>query len=78
MASRLEVKDYIPMIRRKVWYSRIGNCEGFCFDTSGIPAIVFGPQCNTKIGAYFLAFFCFVFSIASLFFYSAYHLMSIA
>ena len=46
MDSRLEVNDYLPMTRRRVWHSQIGNCEGYLYSSLGIPFLVLGPQCN--------------------------------
>lgn len=76
MASNLEVKDYIPMPRRRVWHSTLGNCEGFLYSSSGFPLFILGPQCKFHLGIYFLGstlcFLCIIF----LFLISSQHLMT--
>ncbi|OMJ72864.1 hypothetical protein SteCoe_28604 [Stentor coeruleus] len=71
MASNLEVKDYIPMPRRRVWHSTLGNCEGFIYSSSGFPLFILGPQWIYFLG-FTLCFLCIIF----LFIISAQHLMT--
>jgi DHHC palmitoyltransferase len=64
------------MKRRRVWHSRIGNCDGYFYSSDGIPFFVIGPQCNTHIGPYFIGFLITSTTLILIFFLASYHLMS--
>ena len=76
MASRLEVKDYLPMTRKRVLHSRIGNCEGFFFTNLGKPLLLLGPQCNINVGPYFIAYSLSTTAFVILFLIASSHLMN--
>lgn len=47
MRSTLEVNDYTPMKRSRLWKGPIGNHLGLIFTSSGNPVLTLGPHCNS-------------------------------